>query len=140
MARFFALTGMTNSAMGFILGLNLTPLGFLLAIVVIYLILGFFLSGIPIIAMTLPVIYPTVLAMGIDPIWFAMVAIVAIEMGGITPPVGMFCYGVKSVAEPDVSLEDVFIGSIPFLFIWLIALAILIVFPWTATILPSLMR
>ncbi len=78
--------------------------------------------------------------MNIDPIWFAMVAIVAIEMGGITPPVGMFAYGVKAVAEPDVSLEDIFIGSTPFFFIWLIAIAILITFPWTATILPSLMK
>ncbi len=76
--------------------------------VVLYLILGIWLDGIPIVAMTLPVIYPVVKAMNIDPMWFAMVAIVACQMAGITPPLGNFVFGVKAVAEPDVSVEDIF--------------------------------
>jgi len=75
----------------------------------------------------------------IEPIWFAMVVILSIEIEVITPPVGFNVYAVKGVAESDVSIEDLFRGVIPFFFMNLVALAIIIAFPILSQILPSLM-
>ena len=139
LSRFFSLAGVTNAALGFILDLNLSPVVFVLVMAGVYIIMGMFLDGISMMAITLPVIYPAVLAMGIHPIWFAMVSITAIQLGGITPPVGLLCYTVKGVAEPDVSLEDIFVGTFPFFFFWVLAIGIMIAFPSLTTILPNLM-
>lgn len=88
---------------------------------------------------TLPIFYPVVTALGIDPIYFAMVAILAMHVGPITPPVGLNVYAVKGVAEADVSLEDLFRGVMPYFIMMLAALAIIIAFPAMSTYLPNLM-
>jgi len=139
-SRFLAISTITPRLLDYIMSLNLSPTSFILAIVVLYIFLGIWLDGIPIVAMTLPVIYPAVKAMNIDPIWFAMVAIVACQMAGISPPLGNFVFGAKAVAEPDVSVEDIFNGSIPFLFAWSAAIIILLLVPSTATIFSSLVK
>ncbi len=114
-------------------------MGFIILYTVILLILGCFLDGISIMSITIPVIYPTVKAMGIDPIWFGMVAIVAIHIGLITPPFGLNAFAVKAVAERDVSLEAIFKGVMPFLVTAFIIQIIIIAIPWVSTIFPSLM-
>jgi TRAP-type mannitol/chloroaromatic compound transport system permease large subunit len=78
--------------------------------------------------------------MNIDPMWFAMVAIVSCQMAGITAPLGNFVFAVKAVAESDVSVEDIFAGSTPFLFSWILVIIVLLVFPWTATLFSSLVK
>jgi TRAP-type C4-dicarboxylate transport system permease large subunit len=88
---------------------------------------------------SVPLFYPVVLASGIEPIWFAMVATLALEIGVITPPVGMNVYAVMGVAEEDVSLEDVFRGIAIFFLIDLVSLAIVIFIPELSTFLPALM-
>ena len=96
-----------------------------------------FLDSTSMIVLTMPLVYPLVKEMGIEPMWFAMVCILSIEAGLVTPPVGLNVYGVKSVAEPDVSTEDIFIGAVPFLIMTLIALGLVIVFPPIANWLPQ---
>jgi C4-dicarboxylate transporter DctM subunit len=139
-SRFLAISTITPRLLSYIMSLNLSAQSFILAIVLLYIFLGIWLDGIPIVAMTLPVIYPVVKAMHIDPMWFAMVAIVACQMAGITWPLGNFVFGAKSVAEPDVSVDDIFIGSTPFLFAWTAVIIILLLVPWTATFFPSLVK
>ncbi|MFC2001825.1 TRAP transporter large permease [Chloroflexota bacterium] len=138
-ARFLMLSGITPLALGYVTTLGLSNAGFVIIMTAIYLVMGCFLDAISMLSITLPMIVPVVKAMGIDPIYFAMVAILAIEVGLITPPVGLNVYVAQAVAEPDVSVEDVFRGSALFFILDLVLLSILIAFPTLTTILPSLM-
>ena len=138
-SRFLMLSGVAPIVLNFIIGMDLSTLGFVIVMCFLYLILGCFLDSISCLAVTIPIIYPIVLAMGIDPIWYAMCVILAIEAGLVTPPVGLNVYAVKGVAEADVTLEDCFIGALPFFLMMVISVGILIAFPVLSTTLPALM-
>jgi C4-dicarboxylate transporter DctM subunit len=77
--------------------------------------------------------------MGINPIYYAVVVVMTVEAGLITPPVGLNIYAVKGVAEDDVSLEDLFIGAFPFLIMMIIGIFLFIAFPALSLWLPDLM-
>ena len=138
-SNFLVLSGVTPMVTKFILGSGLSVMSMVLAIIVLYLILGCFLDGISMVVITVPVLHPVMVSLGVDPVWYAMVAILSMEIGLITPPVGLNVYGTQAVAEPDVRVEDVFAGSIPFFFMALIGLGILLAFPQVATFLPNVM-
>ncbi|MBN2060464.1 MAG: TRAP transporter large permease subunit [Deltaproteobacteria bacterium] len=121
----------------FVTGLDLGPYWIFAAIVVLYLLLGCVMNVIPIILLTLPAIYPSVIALGFDPIWFGVVTVILMEMGQITPPVGVVVYTVASVSE-DVSVVSVFRGVLPFVICELICVVILTFFPQIALFLPNL--
>ena len=104
----------------------------------VYLVLGCFLDSISMLAITIPVFNPIVNAAGIDPIWYATLVITSIEVGLITPPVGLNIYATAGVAESDVKLEDVIKGVTPFFVAELVGVAILFAFPGICTFLPSL--
>jgi len=106
-------------------------------IVLLYLLGGCFMDALPLITLTIPIIYPVVLILGFDPIWFGVIIVLVSEMAVITPPVGMNVYVIHSIAE-DVPLETIFRGIFPFLVALIIAVGILMVFPQIATFLPSL--
>lgn len=138
-ARFLMLTGIAPLLLNWIIGMNLSHLGIIIVMSAVYIVLGMFLDAISMIGVTVPIIYPIIRAMGIDPIWYGISVILAIHIGTITPPVGLNVYAVKGVAEPDVSLEDIFIGVWPW-FLWmLVSLALVIAFPFLSTTLPSIM-
>lgn len=138
--RFMVLSGITTWLMDAILAMQLGNMALVLMFVVFYLVMGMFLTSISMLAITVPVLAPIVKNLGIDPIWFAMVVILAIHVGLITPPVGLNIFAAKSVAEPDVSLEDIFQGVFPFFIATLVALLIIIAFPSLTTMLPQLMN
>jgi TRAP-type C4-dicarboxylate transport system permease large subunit len=81
--------------------------------------------------------YPVAIKLGYDPIWFGMVSIVAIEIGLLTPPFGMVVFAMKSSLGGSVKIEDIFIGSIPFMIMLGLALLIIIAYPPLSTWLPS---
>jgi len=138
-SRFLTLTGIGPIALNWIIGLQLSQVGMVIAMCIVYVILGCFLDSSAMLCLTIPIVYPVVRLMGIDPVWFGMSVILAIHAGTITPPVGLVVYGVKGVAEPDVSLEDIFAGVTPFTLLTLASTAIIIAFPILSTTLPSLM-
>jgi len=86
---------------------------------------------------TIPVFNPIVNAAGVDPIWYATVVIVAIEIGLITPPVGLNLFSTKGAAEPDVTLEDIIGGVFPFFIAFVLLLVFLLSFPRVSTYLPG---
>ena len=114
-------------------------IGRLAMVCVAYLILGCFFDSISILSITLPMLHPAASKTGIHPLHFAMVAIVAIEAGLLTPPVGLNIYAVEGVAERDVTLEDLFAGVLPFFLMMVFCLVLLILFPGLSTFLPGLM-
>lgn len=138
--QFLVLSGVATKVATIIIGMNLSIFGFLIAISLLYLVLGCLLDSISMLSITLPILLPVVRTMGIDPIWYAVIVIMAIEIGMITPPVGLCVYGAKAVAEPDVTLEDIFAGSFPFFLASLAVLILLIFFPPLSTVLPALMN
>ena len=88
--------------------------------------------------LSMPIFYPVITQVGIDPIWFGVLAVVTLEMGLISPPVGVNIFIVKSVA-PNVALRDIFVGAFPFWVAMLICLILLIMFPSISLFLPSMM-
>lgn len=138
-SQFLILSGIANRTVELIIALNLSTVGFLCMIAMVYLVLGCFLDSISMLTITIPLLHPVLGRMGIDPIYYAVVVIVAIEIGMITPPVGLCVYAAKAVAENDVTLEDIFRGSLPFFIVSMIALMIFILFPPLSTFLPARM-
>ena len=135
---FMALSHIPEVVGTFMDGLNLGPTGVLIVILAIYIVLGCFLEGFAMLVLTLPIFFPIITGMGIDPIWFGVLVVLALEMGLISPPVGLNVFIVKSVA-PSVPLGQIFTGVILFWIMMLVTLAILIAFPQISLFLPNTM-
>jgi tripartite ATP-independent transporter DctM subunit len=135
---FFAITHIP-ATLGEGLGtLGLGPYGTLAVIILAYVILGMFMDGLSMLVITIPVVFPVITTLGFDPIWFGVVAVIVIEMGMITPPVGLNVFVVRGVAG-DVPLTTVFRGVLPFLLAMIVGLLLIIAFPGIALMLPNSM-
>lgn len=108
-------------------------------ILFLYLVLGMVMNIIPMIMVTLPIIFPTVTALGFDPIWFGVIMVIMMEMGQITPPVGINVFVIAGVVR-DIPMVTIFKGILPFVFVEVIVIIILILFPIIALWAPSLME
>lgn len=135
---FLALSHIPTLVGGFMDGLDLSATGVLLVILLIYIILGCFLEGFAMLVLTLPIFFPIIVAEGIDPIWFGVLVVLALEMGLISPPVGLNVFIVKSIA-PKVSLGQIFSGVALFWFMMLVTLVILVMVPQISLFLPTTM-
>ena len=91
------------------------------------------------IVMTLPIVFPIIISLGYDPIWFGIIVVILVEIAMITPPIGLNVYTIHGL-RPNLPLSDVVLGSMPFMCIMIVALALLTAFPDIATWLPSTMR
>ncbi len=107
-------------------------------IILLYIILGCFMEGLAIMMLTIPVIYPVILKMGFDPIWFGVIITLVMEMSLITPPVGVNVFIISGIAK-DVPMYTIFRGIIPFFIAMLICIILLVIFPEIALFLPSKM-
>jgi tripartite ATP-independent transporter DctM subunit len=138
-SRFLAVSGVTQEFIRAVIDSGVPPMAMLLLFMFMYLVLGMFLDGISMMFLTLPVIFPIVVAMGFNPIWFLMIVIVAMELGLLTPPLGLNVYAVKAAAGDQITMEGIFQGVLPFFLMGVIALGILIAFPSLITFLPNTM-
>ncbi len=134
--HFMAVTGIPSAASDFLSGLPVPPTVVMILILVMYLIAGCFMDSLAMVTLTVPILYPTVVALGFDPIWFGVIIVLVVEMGVITPPVGINVYIIKGVA-PDVPMGRIFKGAMAFLVGMLVLAALLLIFPQIATWLPS---
>ena len=132
-------SGAIDNFVGFITGLNMTPVMVLLLIIALYIMVGCMVDPVSMLIITLPAVMPVAEAMGFDPIWFGIIVITMLEVGVITPPVGMNAYTVKAVAGDALTTGEIFSGISFFLFLQAIVLTIIISFPPIVTYLPSLM-
>jgi tripartite ATP-independent transporter DctM subunit len=110
----------------------------LVLINLILLVMGFFLPPVSIIVMTTPILLPMILSLGFDPIWFGIIMTINMEMGLITPPVGLNLYVLKGIA-PQVPLKEILIGSMPYVAVLGVAIALFAVFPDVVMFLPRLL-
>lgn len=118
--------------------LDLNRFMILAIIVALYIGLGCVMNVVPIILLTMPAIFPTVLALNFDPIWFGVISVILMEMGQITPPIGIIVFAVGGVAK-DIPMETIFKGIIPFVLCMILCVIILTVFPQIALYLPNLL-
>jgi len=108
----------------------------MLMINIFLLVAGFFLPPVAIIVMTTPILLPIIEQAGFDPIWFAVILTINMEIGLITPPVGLNLYVIKGIS-PDISLPEILRGSLPFMLCMVLGIIILCIFPEIATWLPK---
>jgi tripartite ATP-independent transporter DctM subunit len=139
-SRTLAMTGVTNAIQDFFLQANLTP-GLILAIMIlIWFVLGMFIDSISIMLLTVIIFEPIAVKLGFNPIAFAVIGILAIEAGLLTPPFGILVYTVKSaIDDKDISIWDIFASSTPYWVVLLLSIGLIYLFPGIATFLPDLM-
>jgi tripartite ATP-independent transporter DctM subunit len=138
-AEFVNITSMPNDLKAFVQHFNLSPILVVAAICAIYVILGTAMEELSMILLTIPVFFPLVVGLGFDPVWFGILIVVVVEIGLISPPVGMNLFVLKTLI-PQVTTGTVFRGVTPFFVADVVRLAILIAFPAISLWLPSLMK
>jgi len=136
---FIALTGVAPAIVGFVTEAQLSPVLLLAAIAVIYLVLGMFLDPIGIMVLTLPLMIPLVETYGFDLIWFGVVVIKLLEIGLITPPVGLNVFVIANVVGKEVPIDKIFSGILRFLTIDVIVLILIMAFPIISLLIPNSM-
>jgi|TARA_B100000315_G_scaffold29860_1_gene25375 tripartite ATP-independent transporter DctM subunit len=141
-SRTLAMTGMANAIEGVFLGTGMAPWMIITVMVLIWFALGMIIDSISIMLLTAAIFAPIAVKIGIDPIAFAIIGIIAIEAGLYTPPFGLLVYTVKSAIqefEPDINVMTIFKSSTPYWIIMLIGMVLIINFPEIATFLPRLL-
>ncbi len=131
--------GATQGLIGFVTGLKVPPIMAVLFMQVVVLILGCFMEPVSIMLITLPVFMPVINSLGFDPIWFAVVILMNIEVATISPPFGLALFVMKGVSTPETTMGDVYRAALPFIGIIIVSMGIVIAFPQLALTLPKLM-
>jgi tripartite ATP-independent transporter DctM subunit len=135
---FMTLSQLPEIVVGFLLGFDLGATWTLLIIIITYLLLGTFMEDISMLILTLPVVMPVLKALGVDMIWFGVVAVLIIQMGILSPPVGLNVFIVKGIV-PDVPMYTIFRGIWPFWYAMGLLIGLLLIFPQLALFLPNTM-
>jgi len=124
---------------GLLRGLDIPPLGVIFVIMGILIVLGTFMEWIAIAYITVPIFAPVIVGLGFDPIWFGVLFVMNIQIYFLSPPFGPACFWLKSVAPPDITLQEIFMAVLPFIGLQIIGLTLVIVFPEIVLVLPRLL-
>jgi tripartite ATP-independent transporter DctM subunit len=135
---FLALSRIPVDLANALVAMELSAFGVLVILLVAYVIMGMFLEGFAMMVLTVPIVFPIISALGIDPVWFGIFMVIVLEMGLISPPVGINVFVVKGIAE-DVPMGKIFAGIMPFWFAMLLCVILLAAFPQIVMILPNTM-
>jgi TRAP-type C4-dicarboxylate transport system permease large subunit len=136
--HFLGFTGMPAAIADWIAHLDVPVMVILICILALYLVMGMFLDGIGMILLTVPILLPTIHQLGVNPIVFGVLVVRMVEIGLMTPPVGLNVFVLKGVA-PGVSMGDIFRGCGWFVFVDIINVAILLAFPAIILLIPTTM-
>lgn len=146
--RFLGFAGLPSAFADWVVTLNMAPLLIMICILLAYAVLGMFMDAIGTLVLTLPVVYPAVIALGYDPIWFGIIVVKMAEICLITPPIGLNCFVVAGVSRElrnkdgktlAIPLQDVFRGIGPFFIADVLTVAVLLAFPSIVLWLPRTM-
>jgi tripartite ATP-independent transporter DctM subunit len=136
---FLTITQTTQAITQFLVELPIGPYGVLVLILIGYFILGALMDELAMILLTVPIVFPAIVTLGFDPIWFGVIIVMAVSLGLICPPVGMNVFVINSIAR-DVGLATIYRGVAPFILVDILRLAILCAFPAISLFLPSTMK
>ncbi len=138
-SQILAFSGAAPGMINFALGLPMPPIMIMVMMQVIVFIMGCFLDVVSIMMITIPLFVPIVHALKFDPVWFAAIMLVNVELATITPPFGLNLFTMKGVAPPDTTMADVYRSALPYVYVQIVVIALIILFPPLALWLPGLM-
>lgn len=139
LSRLFVYSGFVDDIVYSIEGLGISPFSVLLVIMLMYLVLGCFMDTISMTVVTVPFVYPIITSLGFDPIWFGVILVKLIEIGVLTPPIGLNLFAVISSADGQITSSQMFRGVLPFLLVEGCVLSVLLAFPQIVLWLPAMM-
>ena len=137
--RFLAFSGMPGALVDTVLDLDVNRYVILIGILAMYLVLGMFLDGIGMLLLTIPIVLPAVTALGFDPIFFGVLVVRMVEIGLITPPVGLNIFTIQGAMGNDITAEEMYVGVWPFVCCDIVVLILLMIFPGIVLWLPNLL-
>ena len=137
-SHFLVLSRLPTEVTQYITNLSAPPLAILVGILLIYTFLGCILDSLSMILLTMPIVYPAILRMGYDPIWFGVIVVMMVELAALTPPFGINLFVLKS-AVPDAEVKTIIQAVVPFIIADFIIIAIYVAFPQIALFLPNMM-
>jgi tripartite ATP-independent transporter DctM subunit len=137
--RFAAWCNMSETISVFFAGLGLPPMIFVVIVLLIFLILGCIMDIMPLLLIGVPILHPIAVSMGINPLWFAVLVVLVINLGALTPPVGLILFVFKGMAK-DIPMGDIYRGALPFVLGILVAMVLIFAFPSLATWLPAALK
>lgn len=135
--KFMAVSRLPDTLAGYIIGLSFPPVVILLLIILLYIVLGMFLDGPSAIILTLPILFPVILSLGYNPIWYGVIMVRVIEIGLITPPMGLNVFILSGVTNQPLGL--IFKGIVPFFIADILHVVLLVIIPEISLYLPSIM-
>jgi C4-dicarboxylate transporter DctM subunit len=138
-SRLLLVTGSVGGMTDLISSTGLGAAGFIGMIVLVYFILGMFIDPVSLMIMTVPFLFPTAKAMGIDGIWLGIIVVKLVEIAAITPPIGINLFAVMSASEGKLATREIFVGVLPFVVAELVVLSMLLMWPQISTFLPNSM-
>jgi tripartite ATP-independent transporter DctM subunit len=137
--NFLNFTSMPNDLKAFVTSYQISPTSVMVAICVIYILLGTAMEELSMILLTIPVFFPLVVSLGFDPVWFGVIIVLVVMIGLISPPVGMNMFVVKSLL-PHLDTSTIFRGVMPFVYTLVAVLALLVAFPSIILVVPQLLK
>lgn len=137
-SRFIAISGLTQDIADLVIGLQLGTYQIIGAILLFYVIIGMFMNALPALVLTVPLFFPIAMSAGFDPVWFGVLVVIMVELGVVTPPIGVNVFAISALAK-DMPMYDIFRGVLPFWIAYLVLVALIVLFPSIALFLPSLM-
>jgi tripartite ATP-independent transporter DctM subunit len=137
-SQLLAFSGASRGLVKWATHFDLAPVAMLLVMFAVLLILGMFMEQISMMLLTVPIFFPLATTLGFDPIWFGLIMLLALEISFTTPPFGLLLFVMKGVAPPDTTMRDIYVSAFPFIFCSLLLVALLIMFPGIALLLPGL--
>jgi len=137
--QILAFTGAAAGMTEFIIKLSIPPIVILIGMLIVVLIMGCFMETVAIMMITIPIYMPVVNAFHFNPIWFGVLMLIALETGLITPPFGVTLFVMKGVAPPEITMSDIWRAVTPYVIVDILCIALVLVMPVLATVIPSLM-
>ena len=137
--KFLTITNIPMTLANYIGGLHVSRYVILALMTLVYLFLGMIMDELPMIMLTVPIFWPIAKTLGFDVIWFGVYVILTMELGAISPPVGLNCFIISGIAK-DVPLSTIYKGALPFMLTIFVGIALLAAFPQIALVLPGLMN
>jgi len=137
-SQMLAFSGASRGLIGLATSLPLSPTLLVVGMFIILIFLGMFMDDLAIIMITVPLFFPVIVEFGYNPVWFAILMLLSLEMASTTPPYGTALFVMKGVAPPDTTMGDIYRGAIPFLLCDLVVVALMIAFPIIPLWLPGL--
>jgi tripartite ATP-independent transporter DctM subunit len=135
---FLAVSQMSQLLADFLTSLPVGPLGVVIVILAFYIVIGMFVDELAITLLTIPIVFPVVVGLGFDPIWFGVLVVVTVQIGLIAPPVGIICFIMDNMV-PDIGIVNIYRGAMPFVLADIVWLALLVAFPALSLFLVKLM-